>query len=366
MSHTPAAPSPHAWPSALRRLLGIALATALCLPAQASNDTTLGLLAGQAPAAELPSHLNTAAWKNYAQAVQRNWKQYRTQIGEPMQAWADKEVPDFRDTVFYPFSGPDFSTVSQLFPSAQRYILVALQAAEKPVDLAALKPEAATQTLEVLQEAWATYGRNGFFHSEHLNKYLQANQVRIGAATFLGTFFQLKGLTVSSVVPIQVNAQGQIEELPPSEPRWRSVRFRLLRSGQPITVDYLRIDLSDASLTANPGQRKFIEQSASHPVLLKAASHLPQNEAFSIIARAVATHAPFVIQDETGLRYTQLKENFELTLYGKFERSNVLFSGQQQELAQAYAQAKANKPLDFRVGYYKGGSYALIVGRKKN
>lgn len=365
MSHPPAAPSPRAWPSALRRLLGIALATALCLPAQASNDTTLGLLAGQAPAAGLPSHLNTAAWKNYAQAVQRNWKQYRTQIGEPMQAWADKEVPDFRDTVFYPFSGPDFSTVSQLFPSAQRYILVALQAAEKPVDLAALKPEAATQTLEVLTTAWGFYGRDGFFVTEYLDKYLHANRVRIGAATFLGTFFQLKGLTVSSVVPIQVNAQGQIEELPPSEPRWRSVRFRLLRSGQPITVDYLRIDLSDASLTANPGQRKFIEQSASHPVLLKAASHLPQNEAFSIIARAVATHAPFVIQDETGLRYTQLKENFELTLYGNFDRPNKHFPGYQRDLIKAYDEAASVRPLSFRMGYFKDGDYALIVGRRR-
>ena len=129
------------------------LACALYLnvrPVQAQSAAALALLAGQSPKEGVPAQLQGEAWSAYAQAVQRNWKQYHSQIGEPMQAWAGKQIPAFQNTVFYPFSGPDFATVSQLFPQAKRYVMVAMQAAERPIDLTELKPEAARQTLEVL------------------------------------------------------------------------------------------------------------------------------------------------------------------------------------------------------------------------
>jgi hypothetical protein len=337
----------------------------LSLSAQGQSPEALPLLAGQAPAGGLPSQLDAATWKIYSQAVQRNWQQYRSEIGEPMQAWADREVPAFSDTVFYPFSGPDFSTVSQLFPKAKRYILVAMQAAERPIHLAELKPKAARQTLEVLTEAWGKYGQSGFFVTEYLDKYLHTNQVRIGASTFLSTFFQLKGLTVSSMVPIAVNAQGEIEELDPRESSWRSVRFRLNRAGETVVVDYLRIDLSDKGLSSQPGHEKFVEQASAHPALLKAASHLPQNKGFSIIARNLVDRSPFIIQDETGIRYNQLQEKYSLTLFGKLERTHSAFGGYQRDLVKAFSENNDIRPLAFRVGYFKGGSYALILARRK-
>lgn len=338
---------------------------ALSLPSQAQQDAALSLLAGQHPSSGLPAHLNTPAWTQYSQAVQRNWKQYRSQIGEPMEAWAGQEVPAFTDTVFYPFSGPDFSTVSQLFPKAKRYVLVAMQTAERPVNLADLKSEAAGQTLEVLTGAWEHYGRDGFFVTEYLDKYLHRNRVRIGASTFLSTFFQLKGLPVRSVVPIQVNAKGEVEELDPREANWRSVRFRIERAGEPVVVDYLRLDLSDKGLSANPGHQRFVELASANPVLLKAASHLPQNNSFSIVARSLTTHSPFIIQDETGIRYGQLRERFNLTLFGNLERTHSAFGGYQRDLVKAFSENNNIKPLNFRVGYFKGGSYALIVAKRK-
>ncbi len=350
---------------AAHRLVALALG-AVSLASQAQGDLGLTLLAGQNPPGGLPAHLNAPAWTHYSQAVQRNWKQYRGQIGEPMEAWASQEIPAFKDTVFYPFSGPDFSTVSQLFPKAKRYILVAMQAAEQPVNLADLKPEAANQTLEVLASAWENYGRDGFFVTEYLDKYLHRNRVRIGASTFLGTFFQLKGLAVRNVVPIQLNAQGEIEELEPRQANWRSVRFRLDRAGEPVVVDYLRIDLSDKGLSANPGHLKFVEAASAHPVLLKAASHLPQNNSFSMVARSLTTHSPFIIQDETGIRYSQLRDRFNLTLFGRLERTHSAFGGYQRDLVKAFTENNNIKPLNFRVGYFKGGSYALIVARRRS
>lgn len=334
--------------------------------AQGQSAAALALLAGQSPKEGVPAQLQGEAWSAYAQAVQRNWKQYHSQIGEPMQAWAGKQIPAFQNTVFYPFSGPDFATVSQLFPQAKRYVMVAMQAAERPIDLTELKPEAARQTLEVLTGAWEYYGRDGFFVTEYLDKYLHRNRVRIGASTFLSSFFQLKGLKVNSIAPIQINATGDVEELPVSDANWRSVRFRLERAGEQVVVDYLRIDLSDKGLSANPQHHQFVRQMSANPVLLKAASHLPQNNSFSMVAASMTSQAPFIIQDETGIKYGQLKDNFGLTLYGRFERAHVAFGGYQRDLAKAFAQGKDIQPLAFRVGYFKDGNYALIVAKRKS
>jgi hypothetical protein len=128
----------------------------------------------------------------------------------------------------------------------------------------------------------------------------------------------------------------------------------------------LRIDLSDKGLSANPQHHRFVRQMSANPVLLKAASHLPQNSSFSMVAASLTSQAPFIIQDETGIKYGQLKENFGLTLYGRFERAHVAFGSYQRDLAKAFAQGKDIQPLAFRVGYFKDGNYALIVAKRKS
>lgn len=338
--------------------------------AQAAGPQTpkesMSMLAGKVPAEGLPAQLDKAIWDRYAKAVQTNWQQYHENIGRPMSTWVASEIPAFKETVFYPFSGPDFATLDQVYPGARRYVMIAMQRAERPIDLAALQPQAAHQTLEVLTDAWRHYGSDGFFVTEYLDKYLTQNRVRIGASTFLMTFFQLKGLQVKSVRPIQINGAGDIEELPLDTKDWLSVRFQLERAGLPVTVDYLRMDLSNKGLEPAPSHVAFLRKAATSPVLLKAASHLPQNKTFSTVSDILLSSAPFILQDETGLKYTKLAAEFQTKLYGRFERAHDSFQNYHRDLAKAFAERKDVQPLAFRVGYFKSGNYALIVARRNS
>ena len=84
------------------------------------------LLTGKEPASGLPSAMSdNLKWKIYTQEVQNNWAEYTQKIGVPMENWAKQHINDSADTIFYPFSGPDFTTVYQLFPEAKRYVMVA-------------------------------------------------------------------------------------------------------------------------------------------------------------------------------------------------------------------------------------------------
>jgi hypothetical protein len=282
-----------------------------------------------------------------------------------MSQWSLAELPRISDTVFYPFSGPDFVTVYQLFPTAQRYVMMAMQNAERPLDLANIAPDLLEPSLGVLTSAWQHFGENGFYVTEYLEKYLYSTRANIGASTFIVSFLSLQGFEIERVVPIQVAADGTLQEMSPDTPRWRSVRIQASKQGKPIIIDYLKIDLSNAGLQATPENLTLINTLTTNPVLFKAASHLPQNVGFNVIANQVLAQSPLIVQDETGLSYSTLIRAHQVALFGKFVVAHHAFTSYHTDLAKAFAQRDDIKPLNFRFGYFKNGNYALMVAARK-
>lgn len=327
-------------------------------------DIAATLLTGRVPASGVPEGVGQKDWEEFANIIAQNWGQYNERIGIPMKDWASKEIATDSPVVFYPFSGPDFTTLYQLYPNEQHYIMSALQKAEKLIDLRTLSPKAADQTLEVLGSAWKSYGHDGFFVTEYLYKYLSTNNVRIGATTLIASFLSLQNFSIRKIVPIQINDQGEIKEIAEDEP-WNSVRFYLSKDGREVLLDYVRMDLSDEGLNKSPGNYAFIKNETKNPVVFKAASHLPQNQAFSLIKKAVLENAPSIVQDETGIGYSDLNKGFDTVLYGHFVKAHKVFTKYNQDLAKAYTQRDDEKPLPFRLGYYKDGTYSVIVAKRK-
>jgi len=343
-----------------------AIATAAIKDPAATLRTAAILLAGQEPVAGLPPSIaQSPRWAAFAKEVTANWARYSQKIAEPMSQWALAELPGAPETVFYPFSGPDFVTVHQLFPTAQRYVMMAMQNAERPLDLANLSPELIDPSLGVLTSAWQHFGENGFYVTEYLEKYLYSTRANIGASTFIVSFLALQGFEIERVVPIHVAADGSLHELAPETPRWRSVRIQASKQGKPIVVDYLKIDLSNPGLQASPQNLTLIGTLTKNPVLFKAASHLPQNVGFSMIANQVLENAPLIVQDETGLSYSTLIRAHQVALFGKFVVAHHAFLSYHVDLAKAFAQRDDIKPLNFRFGYFKDGSYALMIASRK-
>ena len=328
-------------------------------------NATADLLIGKSAESTPPEAIDATEWKQFSALIDKNWHQYSTNIGSPMKDWAKTEVTTDKDTVFYPFSGPDFSTLYQLYPNQSHYIMTALQPAEKLVDLSKLSKKSASQTLEVLSSAWNSFGGDGFFVTEYLYKYISKNNVRLGATSLISTFLRLQGFSIQKIIPIEVASDGQLVEKTP-EDSWKSVRFYLLKDGRQVTLDYVRMDLSDKGFEESPQNYEFFKKSAQNPVVLKAASHLPQHPLFKKVTAAILENAPSIVQDETGIGYLALNEVYDTVLYGDFKRAYKVFANYNRDLAKAYEARNDEKPLPFRVGYFKGGTYALIVAKRKS
>lgn len=282
-----------------------------------------------------------------------SWAVYQKDHGHPMIEWAKTEIKfSGNGTVFYPFSGPDFVTVSQLYPDADRYVMVAMQAAGEPALLAPMSPDRAQHFQAKFLREWKRFAYNAFFITAELEADRFAKSTHIGITTILITFALYKGYDVAELYPIAYDsASGQfIKAAGP----WNSVRLVLKKNGKTVALDYVSLDLSDQNLLVKEPMRGWLSHMTQHPMLIKAASHLLQDGNFIVLRDMIVKNAPMVVQDETGVDFAQLKKIGKADLYGGFSLPFEQFSPhKQQSLAQAYRQATDIKPMPFAFSYNK-------------
>jgi hypothetical protein len=306
----------------------------------------------------------------FAKDVNAQWSSYREKIGVPMANWACSEIDSKEgETVFYPFSGPDLSSVNELYPQAGRYIMVAMQRAGLPPALDRLPAAELKRVLAAYRNRWRFFARTGFYRTNELEDFARRHEVTVSVTSQLMAFAARLGYDVESVEPVQVSADGKelvpVKEDPALASSWNSVRLTLVKNGRRVLVDYLRMDLSDGVIVKRPSERAFIEQASNNRTLVKAASHLLQMSYFSILRNAILKNAPSVLQDETGIEYSALSGAFKTKLYGHFVKPHNLFqTTMQTSLAQAYQNAQDVKPLNFRLGYDKTAGYSVVVAAR--
>ncbi|PKN58656.1 MAG: hypothetical protein CVU56_04830 [Deltaproteobacteria bacterium HGW-Deltaproteobacteria-14] len=356
-------------------LMTLALGSALALPATATAhtpDQTAHYLAGMASEGFAADAADLKQVATYAKAVEPKWASYWKRIATPMIDWAHAELAQTPgETVFYPFSGPDFPTVAQLYPDAGRYILVALQTGGRVPRLDAMNPKHLRLYLDLFKRGFTDFTRRGYFRTDDLKADTGRERTIEGITPVLMAFAARMGFTVDSVTAVRISADGKSLEPHPGPAdevaTWDSVRLALTRpDGKKVTLDYVHLDLSDDYLKQHDNARTWLTRASSHRTFTKAASHLMQKPFFSVVRDALIGHAPSVVQDETGLDYKDLNKAFDVTLYGKFDRAYHLWTeGVQRELVTAYKAAKGTKKLPFRVGYTKDAGSCLQVATRK-
>ncbi len=311
-----------------------------------------------------------AMFPAFARDVTVQWSSYREKIGVPMANWACTEIDSKEgETIFYPFSGPDLSSVNQLYPQAGRYIMVAMQRAGLPPALDRQPPRELKRILQAYRDRWRFFARTGFYRTNDLEDFASRHEVTVSVTSQLMAFAARLGYEVESVEPVQISADGKdlvrVAEDPALASAWNSARLTLVKNGRRVLIDYLRMDLSDGVIAKHPANRAFIEQASANRTLVKAASHLLQRSYFQILRGAILKNAPSVIQDETGIEYAALAGVFKTKLYGQFTKPHNLFqTSMQHSLALAYQNARDVKPLSFRLGYDKTAGSSVVVAAR--
>ena len=343
-------------------------------------NPTAEVLAGLSKDAAQAGDEKAGVLEGYTKKVVELWQSYETKIARSIRDWGKTELKSTPgETIFYPFAGPDFPTVQLLYPDAGRYVLVALQTGGRVPDMSGMSKDQLNVFLKAFRRGWESFTLRGFYDTDDLKRDTGKKAVLEGITPALMAFAVRLGYIIDKVEPVRIPPTaaipaGAVElEVHPGDRNavatWDSVRLHLRTKdgGRKVTLDYVYLDLSDPYLKKNPSAMSWVTAMSKHRVVTKAASHLMQKPFFSMVKDAILSHAPSVWQDETGIDFAELREAFEVTLYGKFTKANKLFiEGIQRSLAKAYKERKDIRPLPFKVGYKKeSGSCVQVAVRKK-
>jgi hypothetical protein len=354
------------------KTLCLLLALSFTSPALALDpNPTARVLAGLSTDATQAGADKAGVLEGYTKKVVELWQGYEQKIGAPVRDWAKAELPRTAgETIFYPFSGPDFPTVQLLYPDAGRYVMVALQTGGRVPDMSGMSKDELNRYLRTFRTGWESFTTRGFYDTDDLKRDTGKKATLEGITPALMAFSVRLGYVIEKIEPVRIAASGELEVHPGDKnavATWDSVRLSLTHNGRKVTLDYVYLDLSDPYLKKDQGAHKFVQAMSRFKTVTKAASHLMQKPFFAIVKDAILKQAPSLWQDETGIDYTELTNAFgEVRLYGKFTKANKLFiEGIQRSLARAYKQRDDIRPLPFKVGYKKeSGSCVQVAIRK--
>ena len=334
----------------------------MTLPEQLSYtpDGLARFLAGM-PALEQPDPFYSSQsqiWKSHSQHLDHLFQQFDELYAKPFSNWVRESLGGRieTDTVFYPFSGPDFLFPHLLSPNAKNYVLCGLETGDTllgQVDEGSL--------LELLQSAATRishYLKHSYFLTEDLRKHEPAGCLS-GTLPLLLIFLSRAGRRVHRVQPLTApkGVEGSVSGI------W--IEFENGETNG--NVFYFQQDLRDAYFSHDSPLFKFVEGCENCVVFSKSASYLLHEPYFSNIRDLIFARGSILVQDPSSVPYRLLEEaGWAEDLFGCYRGTLPIFNKYEQaDLVEAYQSSSTSKPLGFGIGYLTDpGSTSLMAARR--
>lgn len=346
--------------SGMKRLTALffCVSTGLAAPLLAADNAPAGTTP-TAPGATQALAARTA--KIECPSFQKIAADYQSKFLAPMQAWSVEHLNKLgTKKLTYVFSGADIVTPLTLFTTANHYTLIADQT---PEYVGANDASAAQIAKECQTQAY--FARYGYFRTHDLEG---KDSVKPRFIKMLAYSILMSGGSITKMEYLGIAPNGKLEIRDnPAVTKPDGLRFHVTTADKrPVFVDYLRMNLSNSGLQADPRLQQFLASRTNDTVFIKSASHLLQKNYFSILASLITDHAHSVVQDETGLDIELFSKHYQIDSYGKFLRPHPLWhdSPSGVRLRNFLSTKNTLQPLPFTIGYEKTSGSVLLVGTR--
>lgn len=338
------------------------------------NDLAL-VLAGLPVEADSPSFplTRSKSWSDYRLRAGTVWNRFENRTMSKIRAWSDTELtslPGKEDTVFYPFSGPDFLYLQAFLPRAETSVLIGLEPVGQVPELSGMEEKKLARYWKLLDYAIEDALAVSFFKTDEMARELNNSRLK-GTLPVLMLFLARTGNQIRQIRHMIVTSNGTL--LPVSSPRPRKktgkygtaveILYHSPGAGRVQRLLYLCADLSDGGLAAHPEIQACLNNlPAPFITFSKSASYLMHKFYFSSIRTFILEKSLAVVQDDSAIPFRFFEEpDWQVRLYGSYARPIKKFKKHTEpDLRQAY-QADG-KELGFRFGYARRSN--LLVARK--
>jgi hypothetical protein len=323
-------------------------------------DSVARLLAGLPPTR--PEHAalaNTDTWKEHSRALQVSWARVRDGQRAAMVSWRATQLPagcPVGQTLFYPFSGPDFLNAHWLFPDCANRVMFGLERIGAVPAVEGMTEKEFAQLLASVRGFMINLFARNYFVTDTMLKDLRTDQRLQGVVPVFMVLMALSGVEVMRVAPLALERAPGAK---PAKPGGRGIRgitidYRVPGPSPERRLNYFSLDATDAALADYPEFLDYLRALGPTTTLIKSASYLLHGNEFNRVRAIVLDQTRYLVQDDTGVQYARLiKRGFEVRVYGSYGVPIPPFEGAfQSALAAAYQ--KQDPPLlPFRFGYHR-------------
>ena len=334
----------------LRAIAVILLSLGSALAAPSPDDQAKFLAGIKVKEAGLAAQSKSRDWTSHATTLQKKWSSMESRQLAPARKWAalNLGLKGGANTVFYPFSGPDFVYAYTFFPRASTYILCGTEPVGSVPDLTQLSAPQLSSDLANLRASLDTLLTTHYFITKDMRVDLTRGSVH-GTLPLLYVFLARTGCTIRSVTvhpsSVQIIFSG--------------------KGGKNQTLHYFKTDLSNGG--GNSQFFSFCKQHAPGATLVKSASYLMHGDNFSTVRNFLLANSSLIVQDDSGLPFRSFDPGrWNVKLYGTYQSPIDMFrSYRQADLAAAY-EAKGGANLGFSFGYaWQSSKGVLLLATRK-
>jgi hypothetical protein len=350
---------------------------------KASYAQTAALIAGiRTPQSVLAPFESRPVWTEFAKSFDHNWEKYDKIQLAPMRVWAARELAKSMSsgfTVFYPFSGPDFSSPYTLFPGAETYILMALEPVGGVPDFQAMSQKGFDSFFTDIGKSLHDLLNIDYFITSHMHTGMESKELN-GVLPFLLFFMAREKTRILNIEYWFMEPDGTIGKAPgfesgkPGETgAIPGVRILFESAGskgnKPQTLYYFRLNLYNHTFRRNSHFINFLQSFGPLTTFMKSAAYVMFEPQASIVRRFVLDQSRYVLQEDSGIPFRYFDPSvWAFQFYGTYSEPKSIFEvDYQADLAKIYATGRDIKPLPFGIGYHFQVDTAnlLFATRKK-
>ena len=313
----------------------------------------------------LQNFTQVPAWANHAKALTAAWDGSERRRIAKVRAWAPEALGEINASdspVFYFFSGADFLYPHALFPNARAYVLCAREPVGSQPEPAHIAPGELSGALAGFRKSIDALLGFSFFITKDLRKEVVQRNIP-GILPVLELLLAREGAVVTEVQLVRCNDAGEVNTELKEKGGSSGVRIKFHMEGKPEqTLCYFYGDISNDGLKTHGGVLKFCETFGPGRSLLKAASYLPHEGAFSRINEWILTHSTAIVQDTSGIPMRGFpKDQWTFKFWGHNAAPINSFKKHYEPALAAAIKAAPSQPIPFGFGYQHEPSSSLLI-----
>ena len=309
-------------------------------------------------------------WRKHQEDMSKAWSRYKKSNLLPMKSWSEKhlsEIQQSKETLRYPFSGPDILHALYMFPDTDHYILCGLEPVGSVPESSILKGESSEQALKEIRTILEESLRFSFFKTLDMRAEL-SDAIYEGTLPIMCLFLSGAGYEIKKIEKLLLNKDGTVENLGTKKIRSDAVQITAEdQQGKPIKISYFKTNIANGYINKS-GFIKYLQSLPKGISYVKAASYLMHKNYFSEIRSHLLSSSSAIIQDDSGIPIKHFpNKRWNIQFFGKYTAPIDLFKEHYQVEMRDLSENQPIK-LPFGTGYKwrKGQSNLILANHLKN